>query len=84
MASVDGGNMVNAKADLIIKNTDGSFRVVDFKTIPISPADATTVCEQNGYTKQVQTYCQLAMQVYKAPAVTGSVLFTNPIHLLNL
>ena len=84
MASVDGGDLVNAKADLIIKYSDGNIRVVDFKTIPVSPGDAKTVCDNHGYTEQVQTYCRLAMKVYKVPAVTGSVLFTNPIHLLNL
>jgi ATP-dependent exoDNAse (exonuclease V) beta subunit len=84
MASVEGGDLVNAKADLIIKYSDGSIRVVDFKTIPVLPADASAVCDQNGYTQQVQAYCRLAKNVYKAPVVTGCVLFTNPIHMLNL
>jgi hypothetical protein len=84
MASVDDGNLVNAKADLIIKYSDGSIRVVDFKTIPVAPADAKKVCDQNGYTEQVQTYCRLAMNAYKAPVVTGCVLFTNPAHLLKV
>ena len=100
MALIRSGTLINAKADLIILYSDGSLKVVDYKTIPVDISvdverdvegnrqgqdeTLTAFCHDHGYTQQVKDYCDMAKKAFAAENVSGHVLFTNPMHLVTL
>ncbi len=84
MAHITGETMINAKADLIIVSSDGPIKVVDYKTIPFEGGDASKFCAEHGYTQQVKDYCDIAKKSFAIANVSGYVLFTNPILLVQV
>lgn len=90
MAMIDGEDLLNAKADLLIEENNGSLTIVDFKTIKIpdiaqkNPDDQLRICHQLGYAQQVQDYCQLVRRAFGNDRVKGYVLLTSIPHLINL
>ena len=89
MASIDGQDLLSAKADLIIEYIDQSLAVIDFKTITLQPnlddpEGLRTACSKLGYTDQVEDYCRLATAAFKRSKVRGVVLFTNPLRTVQV
>jgi len=84
MAIISGDNLLNAKADLVIQFKNGSIKVIDFKTMPINPDHARQICLEKGYFEQVSQYCNITAQAFKTTSVSGHILFTNPVCLVDV
>lgn len=89
LAGIEGSNLLNAKADLIIIRKDQSMLVLDFKTIELASnaledSKLKALCQDLGYTEQVRQYCKLAAQAFKIARAEGAILFTKHKRLLSL
>lgn len=84
MAEIQGENLVNAISDMVVIRNDGSIRVIDFKTSTVDPKHALAFCKSKGYENQVNAYKQIIKNAFKDVPVTGHILFTNPVCLVDL
>ena len=79
MAAIDGDNLINAVADLVVRRNNGSYRVIDFKTSQISPEMAREHCKTKGYFEQVKDYCDILKKCHPEANITGHIVFVNPV-----
>jgi ATP-dependent helicase/nuclease subunit A len=84
MAALDGDNLVNAVADLVVRRGDGSFTVIDFKTTQTSPEKARELCKANGYLDQVMDYRDILKKCHPDKNITGHIVFVNPVCIVDL
>jgi ATP-dependent exoDNAse (exonuclease V) beta subunit len=84
MAALDGDNLVNAVADLVVRRGDGNFRVIDFKTTQTSPEKARELCKANGYLEQVMDYRDILKKCHPEKKITGHIVFVNPVCVVDV
>jgi ATP-dependent helicase/nuclease subunit A len=84
MATIKDDALINAVADLIVRRSDGSYRVIDFKTSQVSKENAEDFCKSRGYLAQVKDYCDILKKAYPDANVSGHILFVNPVVVVDL
>jgi ATP-dependent exoDNAse (exonuclease V) beta subunit len=84
MASLHENNLIQCKPDLVICRKNGSWAIVDFKTIPLVETPSKKVCQDLGYVDQIQTYAQTLGKIIHQAHVDSYILFTNPISLVTI
>jgi ATP-dependent exoDNAse (exonuclease V) beta subunit len=83
MASIDGNNLMNAVADLLIITKAGVYRIVDFKTTQADQQHARALCQKRGYFDQVNNYRRILQRSMPGATTSGHILFVNPVCVIN-